>query len=198
MSKRGRPNNFTLVENVLGIDNDRLWYWIEGFNGYEVSDDGFVRSMKHYRKYPYGLLIQPKKDRNGNVIHPEDPTFELSNNNNERVAIKLSQLLYIARTTKYHMTGYPRRTCITDIAPRNQSCFIKRRVKTLPCFDDRQFFPKFNIINQEKEEETNPFLEKRYPEVICPIESIYDDKLYYGRKDKGAYGTFHFNFKIQE
>lgn len=191
--KRGR-NNFTLVEDVLGIDNDRLWYWLEGFNGYEVSNDGYVRSMKHYHKYPFGLLIQPKKDKKGNIIHPEDPTYELSNNNNERVAIKLSQLLYIARNTKYHMTGYPRKTCITDIAPRNQRIFIKKQIKTLPSFNNEPYYPKYRII----EEPPNPYLEKRLPDVVCPIESLSNNKLYYGRKDQGAFTESAFHFKIHD
>ena len=104
---------FIPLEQFLNPADDRWFYYIPGFNGYEISNDGYVRSMKHYKKYPFGILIQPKK-RNGKVVDPEDPTFELSNNNNERVAVKRSQLQYLAATCKYHVTGYPRRTCITD------------------------------------------------------------------------------------
>lgn len=63
----------------MNIYDDRLWYYIPGFNGYEVSNDGYVRSMKHWRKYPYGILIKPKSINNGEAI------FELSNDNNERI-----------------------------------------------------------------------------------------------------------------
>ena len=180
-------NNFILVENVISPYDDIWWLYIPGFNGYEVSTTGIIRSMKHYRKYPFGILIQPKKDRNGKVINPQDPTYELSNNQNERVAIKLSQILYLAKTNPYHITGYPRRTCITDISPRNQRCFIKKEIKTLPGFNNKQFFPKFNIIKDEY----NPFAEERLPDIVCPIESINNEGEYYGRKDYRAFSYFN-------
>lgn len=176
---------YTLVEDVLGISADRYWMFLPGFNGYEISNDGYIRSMKHYRKYPFGLLIQPKKDKNGNIICPEDPTYELSTNQNERVAIKLSQLQYLAETNEYQITGYPRRTCITDISPRNQQIFIKKR-NIKPEFSKERFFPKFNII-REDELKINPFARRRLPEIICPIESIDNAGEYYGRKDYKAY-----------
>ena len=44
---------YTPVENCLNIYEPRYWFYIPGFNGYELSNDGFVRSMKHYRRYPY-------------------------------------------------------------------------------------------------------------------------------------------------
>lgn len=62
-------NKFTLVEDILGVYNDRVWYYILHYNGYEISNDGYIRSMKHYRKYPFGLLIEPKKDRKGNTTN---------------------------------------------------------------------------------------------------------------------------------
>ena len=51
---------FNDVKYFLDIyDQNRLWYFIPqpGFNGYEVSNDGYVRSIKYYMKYPYGILI---------------------------------------------------------------------------------------------------------------------------------------------
>lgn len=170
--------SFTLVEEALDIAADRFWYYIPGFNGYELSNDGYVRSMKHYRKYPCGLLIQPKKDKNGDIICPEDPIYELSTNHNERVSVKLSHLKCLAETNKYHITGYPRRTYITDIAPRNQRCFIKK---------EGRFFPKFNIIREDKQNYNSSNKEER--KIICPIESINNTGVYYGRKDNRTFIT---------
>ena len=50
---------FTPIQDVLDIyDPNRLWYNIPNFNGYEISNDNYIRSMKHYMKYPYGILIK--------------------------------------------------------------------------------------------------------------------------------------------
>lgn len=175
----GKRCKFTLVENVLDINAPRLWYYIPGFNGYEVSDDKYIRSMKHYKKYPFGLLIQPKKYKNGNIIHPEDPLYELSNNNNERVSIMLSQIIHLARTNEYHITGYPRSTCMLDIQSRNSRYFIKKKPESIqPSKSIR--YPKFTII--QSQEELPPGSHLIVPEIIVPIESINGGE-YFGRKD---------------
>lgn len=155
---------FTLVEEVLDVNADRYWYYIPGFNGYEISNDGYIRSMKHYKKYPFGLLIQPKKNRDG-IIHPEDPIYELSNNNNERTSVNFSKIRNLAETNKYHITGYPRRTNIIDIASRNQRCCIKQ--KQVPSqIDKTLIYPKFTIIEDES------ISEEKRSDIICPIEFI--------------------------
>ena len=61
-----------------------LWYMIEGFNGYEINEDGQVRSMKMMWKNPGHLL---KLDKQG--------YYTLSNNENKRVRMKPEQLLDI-------------------------------------------------------------------------------------------------------
>lgn len=61
-----------------------LWYMIEGFNGYEINEEGQVRSMKMMYKNPGHLL---KKDKYG--------YYTLSNNKNERVRIRPEELLHI-------------------------------------------------------------------------------------------------------
>ena len=165
---------FTLVEDILDIESDRLWYYIPGFRGYEISDDGYIRSMKHYKKYPFGILIQPKKNKDGQIICPDDPTYELSDNNNERVLVNFSHLKYLSETTKNKIGGYPKRTCITNTGSRNQRIFIKN---TKPEFSKERFFPKFNIIRKD-ELEVNKITKR-----ICPIESINNPEEYYGRKN---------------
>lgn len=121
-------NKFVGVEQVLNINDNRLWYYIPGFNGYEISNDNFIRSMKHFKKYPYGILIRAKRDINGNIIHPENPIYELSNNNNKRISLHLSDIINLAQTNQQIVQGYPRRTYQTDISSRNQRCTIQRDI----------------------------------------------------------------------
>lgn len=166
--------HFTDVKDVLDItSNTRLWYYILGFRGYELSNDGYIRSMKHYRKYPFGILIQPKTDKHGNIIHPEDPSYELSNNRNERVCIRLSQIRYIISHNDIHVQGYPRKTIISNPSSRTQRIFITREE---PGFKTRTFYPQFNIIKEQEEElAKNPFAELWLPQVTSPIE--FDESL---------------------
>lgn len=61
-----------------------LWYMIEGFNGYEINEEGVVRSMKRMNAYPGYLL---KKDDEG--------YYTLTNNRNKRVKMSPRELLDI-------------------------------------------------------------------------------------------------------
>ena len=150
--------NFIEVADVLGVNSERLWYYIEGFNGYEISNDGYVRSMKHYKKYPTGILIRPKSN-NGQI-------FELSNDYNQRINISISELRDIAMNNKFHHGGYPRKTWICDNAPRNIKAFMPPPPQRI---ERKDIIPKFTII---KEETTN---------VICPIYDLLGRDIYYGR-----------------
>ena len=135
------------VEDILDIhDTNRVWYYIPNFNGYELSSDNFIRSMKHYKKYPYGMLIQPKKNKKGQIINPFDPIYTLSNNQNERVEIPLSQIIRLVQANPYKITGYPRTTIMTDIASRNQRCFIKNQTPP-PQPDKSAHNVKFTIVS---------------------------------------------------
>lgn len=151
--------NFVEVADVLGLNSERLWYYIEGFNGYEISNDGYLRSMKHYKKYPTGILIRPKTK--------DGQTFELSNDYNQRVKISLKELWNIAINNKFTHYGYPRKTYICDNASRNIKAFIPPKPKRE---ERRDIIPKFTII---KEETTNP---------ICPIYDLLGRGIYYGRQ----------------
>lgn len=103
---------FCSVETVLNIYEPRKWYAIPGFRGYEISNDHYIRSMKHYKKYPFGILITPiKKD-------PYNPVFELSDDDCTRVSMSLNEILYIVRNTPVEV-GYPRATIVTNISSRN-------------------------------------------------------------------------------
>ena len=187
-------SNFTPIEDVLDIfDTTRMWYYIPNHNGYEVSSDGIVRSMKHYVKYPYGILIKPvKKEPYGSS---PDPLYELSDNNNKRHRIRLSQIIHLAQSNPYTVAGYPRATIITDTSARNK--FVKNKdgvyVKvyngpkggggrnsfTIPPIDNDTHYPKFTIVQDGTE---MPNMEYRQPKISVPIKSI-DGSEYYGRKD---------------
>ena len=175
-------SKYTPVESCLDIyDSNRLWYYIPGFNGYEVSNDGYVRSMKHYHKYPYGILIVPKKNKKGEIKCPQDVIFEISDNNNERQLIHLSQLIYLAKTNPYGVAGYPRCTIITDTSSRNDRKFIKSKNKMkIPPIDKDWHYAKFTIIEDGKS--TLNMTKKDYNEIICPLVAIKGDQ-YYGRED---------------
>lgn len=61
-----------------------MWYMIEGFNGYELNEQGVVRSMKMMWKNPGHVL---KLDKYG--------CYTLTNNFNKRVRITPKELLKI-------------------------------------------------------------------------------------------------------
>jgi len=123
---------FAALENFLNVtDSNRLWMYITGFNGYELSNDNYIRSMKHYKQYPYGILITPKKDKEGKVLHPEDPVFELSDNDNNRQSISLSKIIEIVKSNPV-IPGYPRYTWQQDISPRNDRHIVKKKQKYAP------------------------------------------------------------------
>lgn len=112
-------SNFTPVEEVLNIyDMNRVWYPVYGYNGYEVSNDKIVRSMKHYKKYPYGLLIKPIKDTDNYV---------LSDDNNCRKTLSVEEIYQLGITNPFNKSSnYPRPTAMTDGNPRNDRHFIKK------------------------------------------------------------------------
>ena len=123
-----RKQYFAPVQNYINpYDINIWWYYIPGFNGYEISNTGIVRSMKHFRKYPFGIVIKPKEVTNVLQLFTEqfdDLTYELSDNYNRRQSIKRSELFKLAFNNPYPIVGYPRKTLFTDVSSRNQRCFI--------------------------------------------------------------------------
>ena len=134
-------SKFIPVESVLNPYEPRYWYYLEGYNGYELSNDYYLRSMKHYKAYPCGILIRPK-------IQGEDPVFTLSDNNNNRVDVHLSTLIKIANNPVRGVSGYPRSTTVTDCSSRNDRHFVKKK-KALPPLDNEPHYAKFTIIDGE-------------------------------------------------
>ena len=170
---------YTPVECCLNIFEPRYWYYIPGFNGYEISNDGYVRSMKHYRRYPYGILIKPVSSKSKSEQETTDPLFILSDNNNERQRIRLSQIAFLAKNNPYSISSYPRLTIITDQLSRNRQIYITKNVIQTTPLDNTVYYPKFTIIQDGTE---TLGMEPREPGLIVPIISMNGDE-YYGRKD---------------
>jgi len=64
--------------------SDKVWFYIPGFNGYQINKEGLVRSMKMMYKDPGHIM---KKDKSGKYI--------LTNDNNERVRVSSEELVNI-------------------------------------------------------------------------------------------------------
>jgi hypothetical protein len=157
-------SKFIEVKDALGIDNERVWYYIPGFNGYEISNDYYIRSMKHWKKYPTGILIKPISTRQSDGLQ----TFELSNDNNERVRVTPFELMELAKSNNYQYPGYPRKTYQCDMAPRNIHAFIKK--KEQPRYNEEaNIIPHFSVIKESK------------TEIICPVYDLSGRGMYYGR-----------------
>lgn len=171
-----KTSQFIPVENFIDpLDQNIWWYYIPGFNGYEISNTGIVRSMKHYRKYKFGILIKPKEINNIIELFTvpySELTYELSDNNNERKVIKRSELQYLASSNPYHVQGYPRRTIITDIAPRNQRIFIQKKCEISSSIKEQvhkvQLYYEQDTDNKIRSGELIN-MEKEQPHIIQPI-----------------------------
>lgn len=193
------------IEEVLDVNDDSIWwYYLHNYNGYEISSPlpydivcryynkkgeltteiyhagrSIIRSMKHFRQYPYGILIKCRNRSNTN-----DPVYELSNNNNERECVRLSQLVIMARNLPYAVSGYPRHTNYSNPCSRNQRIFVIKKLKSPQLDDTEKFYPKFHIIEDEDELlKKNPNMSPAPSNVRIPIEPMEGNNEYYGRSD---------------
>ena len=55
------------VKNMNYYDDNRRWICINGYNGYEYSNDGLLRSMKNFKVNPMGKLLKKYKNKKGDV-----------------------------------------------------------------------------------------------------------------------------------
>ena len=107
------------IESVININNPSI-SWAEispTYNGYQISNTGLIRSMKFYKKYPYGILISP--DKNGKV--------KLSNSLNQVEQVDIKDI--IANIRYFNIPTY-----YTDPNSRNplitsQSNVIKKKIE---------------------------------------------------------------------
>ena len=124
---------YTPVENLIDINRfDVLWYDIPGYRGYQLcSNNKLVRSLKHHKKYPYGIIIE---NNNGNFI--------LSDSNNNRVKVSLEEIKKLVKENP-NKKGY--HTWEIDHFSRNPREFVHKEVKKLDQ-TPRPF--QFNIIDK--------------------------------------------------
>ena len=105
---------YTRVEDCIDLNDKSIkWYNIPGYNGYQVSNNGFVRSLKHFRKYPFGIII---RHRNG--------LFSLTNSNNKRETIRYKNILELVENDSYSMS-YPYDTNEVNYTSRNPKWLVE-------------------------------------------------------------------------
>ena len=119
-------------------DDNRRWICINGYNGYEYSNDGLLRSMKNFKVNPMGKLLKKYKKKKGYY-------YILSDDNNNRKKVYEQEILDIIRSDKVPRI---RRTYETDIDARNR-IFTKPRTSRQKINLDKYIgIPKFSIIDK--------------------------------------------------
>ena len=121
-------------------EDNRQWICIEGYNGYEYSNDGLLRSMKNFKVNPMGKLIKKYKDKKGYY-------FILSNNSNERVKVYEQEIINIIRSDKNPSI---RKTYETNIGSRNRILSKPKHHKKKINLNGYVGIPKFTVIDEEK------------------------------------------------
>lgn len=102
---------YTRVEDYIDLNDKSIkWYDIPGFNGYQLSTTGHIRSLKHFKKYPFGMLI---KHQNG--------YFTLTDCNNKRTRISYNKICELVNSDE-HSLAYPMDTINTSHSSRNRVC----------------------------------------------------------------------------
>lgn len=132
------------LEQVFNpYDQNILWYSILGFNGYELSNFGYVRSIKNFNKYPFGTVLKFQDSQQGRY-------YILSDNNNVRRKIYLTEIQKIVADSKVKPNfGYIASAPII----RNQRKFIrfdyedKNNIikEATPIRKEKVFTPSFTV-----------------------------------------------------
>lgn len=146
-------NNKVPIESVFDIYNDdQMWNPIVGFKGYEVSNKGFVRSLKFFNDYPYGILLSPCNKNNDYI---------LSDNHNVRRKVNIDDI-YKMRDTG--ITTFTCTRCNGFFNARNQRHFLNpetvyyeaylEKVERVPrpLNKDQLYIPHFTIIDDKNPE----------------------------------------------
>ena len=128
-------------------DDNRRLICINGYNGYEYSNDGLLRSMKNFKVNPMGKLLKKYKNKKGYY-------YILSDDNNNRKKVYEQEILDIIRSDKVPRI---RRTYETDIDARNR-IFTKPRTSRQKINLDKYIgIPKFSIIDKPKKKKAIRF-----------------------------------------
>lgn len=88
------------AESVVNLnDPNILWYIIPGFPGYQISTNGYLRSFKSAKKYPFGIILE--------YYHKDGRYFNLSDQNNSRYKLTVEDIWFIINKTDIRGTfGY--------------------------------------------------------------------------------------------
>ena len=81
------------VREVFKETDEQLWYDIEYFPGYQLSNKGYVRSFKLKGKHPFGTIVVPKITENGKM-------FTIKDRNNLNKSVTLEELQSIVESNK--------------------------------------------------------------------------------------------------
>ena len=128
-------------------DDNRRWICIDGYNGYEYSNDGLLRSMKNFKVNPMGKLLKKNKKKKGYY-------YILSDDNNNRKKVYEQEIIDIINSDKVPRI---RRTYETDIDARNR-IFTKPRTSRQKINLDKYIgIPKFSIIDKPKKKKAIRF-----------------------------------------
>lgn len=121
-------------------DYDRIWIQINGYNGYEWSNDELLRSMKNFNKYPQGNLLKKYKDKKGYY-------FLVTDNSNNKVKLYVDDIIII--TTDKNSNQYKRGQYQTNIGSRNKVLVNKKKKKSKIDLNDN-YVTKFTILQSEE------------------------------------------------
>ena len=121
--------------------DNRQWICINGYNGYEYSNDGLLRSMKNFKVNPTGKLIKKYRDKKGYY-------FILSNNSNEREKVYEADIIKIISNDKIPRI---RGTYDTDIDSRNRVLSKPKKRKKKIDLNRYIGIPKFTVIDRKPE-----------------------------------------------
>lgn len=124
-------------------DDNRRWICINGYNGYEYSNDGLLRSMKNFKVNPMGKLIKKYKNKKGYY-------YILSDDNNNRKKVYEQEILDIIRSDKIPRI---RRTYQTDIDARNRIFTKPRTSKQKIELNKNVGIPKFTVVDEKPKKE---------------------------------------------
>ena len=177
--KPRRPVEHIDVIEALGYDPKRKWYPISGFRGYEISNDGYLRSMKLNKSHPHGILLKPKESKYGSK------TFELTSDNGARVTMPLSKLMQMTYSDR---NGGIRQTSDIIAGARNKRAFqVQTQYDSTVHEVVPELKPMFTVVPDKPEDRPASFNFTTIPdyqpqikrEIICPIYDL-EEKVYYG------------------
>lgn len=120
---RQRNNGKIPIDYIVDIyDNRRQWAAIPGFFGYQISNDYLIRSYKYKSKYPFGILVVPKRKSKKD---PMNAIYEISDNDNMRIEISLADILNLVNSQQAQLFNTTWTLPILDSA-RNKRMWINQ------------------------------------------------------------------------